>query len=115
MPHEDFRYVSEAEYARQNPKDVPREANDPPARLLKPAEIARQAASLAWKIESTVRDPTQWKTHIDAAPEELRECLREYMRQRWRALKERERIETVGKRTEAGDRAMAELGKRYGR
>lgn len=111
--HEDFRYIHESEFASQN---TPVESGSThPPKPLKPADIARQAASLCYRIESECRDPALWKARIDAAPPELQECLREYMRQRWRALKDRERRAAGGKRSAQGDAAIEELSRRYGK
>lgn len=80
----------------------------------RPADIARDAAALCWRIRNSEPDATKWRPLIDAADPELRECLREYLRQAYREMQQRQRRETVGKRCEAGDAAMAALKQRYG-
>jgi hypothetical protein len=105
--HGDFRYIGTIEPTRA-------EAAAPERKPRTPAAIARDAASLCWRIRNEQPDPAKWKPLIEAADPELHECLREYLKQAFRELKERARRQE-GKRTEAGDAAMAELGRRYGR
>lgn len=109
MTHQDFTYGGILEPARP---EVPREPPDPKPR--RPADVARDAAALCWRIRSSEPDPTKWRPLIDAADPELRECLREYLKQAYREMQQRQRRETVGKRCEAGDAAMAALKQRYG-
>lgn len=119
MSHEDFRPMSDAEFRERFPETVQTSAGPLPVQpeakaLRKPNEIARQAAALAWRIENEIKDPAEWKAAIEAAPAELRECLRAYLVQRYKALQDRRRREAGGKKSAQGDAAMAELGKRYG-
>lgn len=110
MNHEDFKVMSDAEFRERFGMAPKAEPETPAPKPLKPAEIARQAATLAWRISNEEPDPAKWKARIEAAPEELRACLREYLAQKWRTLQR----QAKGKRSEAGDATMAELGKRYG-
>lgn len=78
-------------------------------------DVPTQAAGLwyAGQIERWAKRET-WKDHIATIPEEHRERAASYLRDRWRIINNRERIEQMGKKSAAGDRAMAELRKRYG-
>lgn len=111
MTHEDFRYVPESEFTHTSHGPLPVQ---PEAKALRKGnELARQAASLAWRISNEEPDPAKWRVLIEAQPEEMRECLRAHLVTQFNRLKERRRRE-AGKRSAAGDAAMAELGKRYG-
>lgn len=122
MSHEDFKVISDAEFRDRYPaqETVMTSAGPLPVQpeaqaLRKPNELARQAASLAWRIEHEHPDPAAWKAELAAAPAELRECLREYLLQRYKALQDRRRREAEGgKKSPKGDEAIAELAKRYG-
>jgi len=72
-------------------------------------DIARRSAALCWRIRNTFK-PEEWAGQIEAADEDIRECLREHMRQAWMELQARKRRE-AGKQCPAGDAAMAELGR----
>lgn len=78
-------------------------------------DLARRAATLCWRITNEHPDPKDWKAELEAAPPELRECLRAYLVQKFNELKDRRRREEAGKKCSAGDKVMAELGRRYGR
>jgi len=115
--HEDFKPISEAEFRERFPPQETVQTSagplpvTPEAKALrKPNQIARDAATLAWRISNEEPDPAKWKARIEAAPEELRECLREYLKQKYRAMQHKAK----GKRSEAGDAALAALAKRYG-
>lgn len=99
--HQDFRYVPESELApvsKVSPvKSAQRTHND----------IAHRAASLCWRIRNTFK-PEEWAEQIAAAPEDIRECLREHMRQAWRELQDRKRRE-AGKRSSVGDAELAKM------
>lgn len=56
----------------------------------------------------------RWKDALGEVPEAVREGAAQWLRERWRVLANRERLETVGKRSDAGDAVMAELARRYG-
>jgi hypothetical protein len=56
----------------------------------------------------------RWKGALGEVPEAVREVAAQWLRERWRVLVNRERLETVGKRSDAGDAVMAELARRYG-
>lgn len=65
--------------------------------------------------------PSKWAEAIPTIPEAVRPRAVEYLRQRYRlwqeamkARKEREERLARGKKSEAGDKALAELAKRYG-
>lgn len=118
MSHQDFRPMSDAEFRERfaPPESTPSEPAPKDTPLKRANDIARQAASLAYRIACNQPDPMKWKPLIDAAPEELRECLTEYMRQRWRTLKQRERLaQDKGKHTASGDAFFAEHSGRFGR
>ena len=72
MTNQDFIYGGILEPARP---EVPRETSEPKPR--RPADIARDAATLCWRIKNAEPDPTKWRPLIDAADPELKECLRE--------------------------------------
>ena len=69
---------------------------------------------MAYRNRAEVPDPKLWKARIEAAPEEVRECLREYLRQMFREMQARQRREAVGKRSDAGDVAIAAMAKVVG-
>jgi hypothetical protein len=110
MSHEDFRPIGDAEFRDRLGMSPKAEPKAPAPKPLKPAEIARQAATLCWRISNEEPDPTKWKARIEAAPEELRECLREYLKQKYRAMQHKAKP----KQSAAGDAALAALAKRYG-
>lgn len=99
MTHEDFHYES-----RPLETASPSERSEAP-KPRNPREVARAAASLCWRIRHEQPDPAKWKEEIAAAPEDLRECLREYLAQTYRAMKRAER----GKKTSTGDAEIAKI------
>lgn len=78
-----------------------REAND----------LARRAASLAYRIRSSEPDPAKWKPFIAAADPDLRLLVREYLTQAYRAMQDRQRRAEHGIKSAAGDAAIATIGK----
>ena len=115
MTHEDFRPMSDAEFRERFPKtDLAPVSPEAKSAQRTHNDIAHRAASLCWRIRNTFK-PEEWAGQIEGAPEDIRECLREHMRQAWRELQDRKRREAQGgKKSSAGDAAMAELGKKYG-
>lgn len=78
-----------------------------------------ESASPEWfgvRIEARGQPRTAelWRSLIAQVPDERREDVKTYLRARWKVLEDRQRRETVGKRNEAGDAAMAALKQRYG-
>lgn len=71
------------------------------------AEPLMLAAQHAHRIEQT--PVAEWRALLAAVPDELRPKTREMLERRWRAAKERHRRETVGKRSETGDREIEKL------
>jgi len=101
MSHNDFIYQPEPPIPARGqgtptPKSAQAQAND----------IAHRAATLCWQISST-EPVANWKYRIEQAPEELRECLREFLAQKYRAMKEREKRQAA-RESEAAKQAMAE-------
>lgn len=72
-------------------------------------EIARRSAALCWRIVNEHPDPKTWRTELEAAPPELRECLRAFLLQKFNELKDRRRREE-SKRTPVGDAELAKIG-----
>lgn len=84
-----------------------------------PGETAIAAARLANQIKP--RPVAEWKQAIADAPESLRECLREYLACEYRARQSRAKVEQEraerakrGKKSSAGDEALATLSKKFG-
>jgi len=77
-------------------------------------ELARRAATLCWRIVNEHPDPKGWKAELEAAPAELRECLREYLLQRYKALQDRRRRE-AGKHSAVAEQELAKIGEIAGR
>lgn len=120
MTHEDFRYVPESGFSRptsqaEKPPQVRgQDMGQKRSAQQEANEIARRAASICWRITNEHPDPKDWKAELEAAPSELRECLRAYLVQKFNELKDRRRREEAGKKCPAGDQVMAELRARYG-
>jgi hypothetical protein len=59
-------------------------------------------------------DPTKWKPHIEAAPEEMRELVRIYCVQKYREIKDKAR-RVAARESPAAVEAMAKLGEMVGK
>jgi hypothetical protein len=115
-PHNDFRYVSEAEINRamtndRGPTTHPTPA--PPRGLgtmsLKSAnELAYRCAGFASKLWAMEPDPMKWKPHIEAAPEEMRELVRIYCVQKYREFQDKAR-RVAARESPAAVEAMAKM------
>lgn len=102
--HDDFRYVPETEFSQTSHGPLP---ITPEAKALRKGnEIARQAATLCWRIRHEEPDPKKWAPLIAAAPEEVRECLRAYLVQAYAELRHKAR----GKRSVTADTELAKMG-----
>jgi hypothetical protein len=79
-----------------------------------PIPVGATGEWYAVRIEA--RHPREaWKAVIEAVPLPEREACAAYLRARWAVLVTRERLaKEGGKKNQAGDEAMAVLGKRYG-
>ena len=90
--HEDFIYQAEPA-SPVTPSSSQQAKND----------LAHRAASASYKIRSSEPDPKRWGPLIQALPDEIRDCAREYLAQHYRSMKDRERIAAGGKRSATGD------------
>jgi len=118
MSHNDFRYVSEAEINRAmtndrspstHPEIIPARGQGTPTPKSAQAqanELSHRAATLCWQISST-EPVANWKARIEQAPEELRECLREFLAQKWRERQDKAKRQAA-RDSEAAKQAMAE-------
>lgn len=79
--------------------------------LRKGNELARLAHAYAYQVRAKEPDPAKWGFLIEQADAEIRDLVRELLRQRYRTMQRERR----GKKSVAGDAAMAELGAKYGK
>jgi hypothetical protein len=85
------------------------------------AADATEAARIGFEIKQ--RPVAEWKDAIQNASEPLRERVRLYLVHEWQLMKERHQRDSVrlrresdgGKKTPAGDEALAALAKRFGK
>jgi len=96
-PHNDFVFQAEIASPAKPTRSGLAAAND----------VARQAATLCWQISST-EPVANWKGRIEAAPEELRECLRELLRQKYRTRQDQAKREAA-RDSEVAKAEMAKL------
>jgi len=99
--HQDFIYQPEPSLPARGqgtptPKSAQAQAN----------ELSHRAAVLCWQISST-EPVANWKSRIERAPEELRECLAEFLRQKWRERRDKAKRQAA-RDSEAAKQAMAE-------
>lgn len=77
-----------------------------------PVNVAAQtmnASAICYRIMEKPQDT--WRAALAAVePVEMQAEVRRLMTMRWETLRARARMETVGKRSEAGDQAMAAIG-----
>lgn len=55
--------------------------------------LARRAASASSRIRASQPDPAKWKPMIEACDEDIRELVREYLKQAWRGMQHRAKAE----------------------
>jgi len=111
MSHEDFRVMGDTEFRERFPpvqKSVEPKLDTPKRSAQQEANsIAHRSAALCWRIRNTFK-PEEWAGQIEAAPEDVRECLRQHLRQAWRELQDRKRRE-AGKQSATGDAELAKM------
>ena len=99
--NEDFKFQPEPPLPARGqgtptPKSAQAQAN----------ELSHRAATLCWQISST-EPVANWKSRIEQAPEELRACLTEFLRQKYRERRDKTKRQAA-RESEAAKQAMAE-------
>lgn len=54
--------------------------------------------------------PETWKAELERVPVQVRESAAAYLRDRWRIIMAARKRKALGKKSPAGDKALAEIG-----